>query len=324
MKLDLSKYFFNSNFTIAKNYKFLDGIYTTKCKEYLSQMRFIMYKLNRDDHFYKNEREDLENNKEKNQYFNENEKILQENIQNQKSTIKRTFIPNKDIETEANKCGYENLDFIQKDIFLNEKQRKNLLKVLYSNYVNLGNYANKYEDKFINELVESTKNEKIDNDKYINDINLYKSKKELLNYIEDNKHDILFEIFYNYDIFKDNYNEKKKKSLLRTLISHLLSEIGDIWFEYFNQNYSVTDPDKKDFVNQIKAINYLLYNIKKEDYPRAYSCFSNIHSKNNLIYKIKKNIEVMAKNQILCDIVENHIDASQYYKERKKNKNYKM
>lgn len=316
--MDLSKYFFNTNFTIAKNYKFLDGIYTTKCKEYLSQMRFVMHKLNKDDPFNEQQKDQCGNLGEKNVKTEENEIFKTELIGFEHLNQKKIDLNENFFEPHFYK--YQKLDLIGKDIFLNEEQRNNLRIFLFSNYKNLAKYADKFEDNFIKKLAESTFKKSIeDNEKqYKKYINKYITKNDLLKFIEYNKNDILFEMFYNYDIFNEKNFEKKQKSILRFIFSHFLSEMGNLWLEFFDPNYSVYDPLQKDFVNQLKALNYLVYNIKKENYPRAYSCFANINTNNNLIYKIKDNLEVMAKNQIFCDIIENHIDASQYYREQKK------
>ena len=286
-------------------------------------MRFVMHKFNKDNPLYEHEKGYMEHKKEFDEH-NDKKKLKLEIVDYEDSSNKKNYIFEQTIDIKPNSLNYENLDFVGKDIFLNEEQRKNLLKVLYSNYIKLGKYANKFEDNFIKNLVESTINEKNNNDRIFCDLNEYITKKEIIKYIENNKQDILFEMFYDYDIFNDNPKEKKQKSLSRFLMSHLLSEMGNTLLKFFDPDYSVTNPIMKDFINQLKAINYLIYNIEKEDYPRAFACFNNIHPKNLLINKLKKNIEVMAKNQIFCDIVENHIDASQLYREQNKYDDYKM
>jgi len=288
-----------------------------------------MHKFNKDNPFFTDNKKEITEN--------ENNTIYETNIEN--SEINKissksinplnpyTYeIKNDNNSNDAFNFKYKNLDFIGKDLNLNQEQKDNLRKVLFSNYVKLGKYAKKFEDSFIKNLVETSINKKIDNtsDDFVSkDINNFITKTDLLKYIEENKNDILFEIFYNHDIFKEN-NKKNSKSLYRFLTCYALSEMGGLWLNFFDPSYSVTDPNKKDFVNQIKALNYLIYNIKNEDYPRAYSCFANIHPNNVLINKIKNNLEIMAKNQIFCDIVENHIDASQYYRERKIYDYYKL
>lgn len=287
-------------------------------------MRFVMHKFNKDDPFFNMEKQNLFNKKEDEKNKESNRKI---NIQisNEDLVNNINFTPSNNSVTNPT-SDYKNLDYIGNEIFLNEGQKNNLRKILYSNYKKLGRYANKFEDNFIKKLVEASINKNVDedNEENIDKMNNIISKSEILNFIQTNQHDILFEIFYNYDVFECESHKKKEISIWRLVVSHLLSEMGNIWLEFFNPNYSITDPNKKDFVNQLKAINYLIYNIKKEDYPRAYSCFSNIHPENRLINKIKNNLEVMAKNQIFCDIVENHIDASQYYREQKKYETYRL
>lgn len=315
LRLDLSKYFFNRNFSIEKNYKFLDGIYATKCKEFLSQIRFVMHKFNKDNPFGDQQKVNIKEISKK------SESIIPIQIDNLKNQKYDEFSnDNKNIINELGPSMYQKLNFIGRDIFLNEEQIKNLRKCLFSNYKYLSKFAEKFDDNFTKELINNLfkKNQQNHNKEMTDYIDNYVTKNELLKYIEDNKKDILFEIFFNYDVFNvKNFDYSQKSRIFRFIVSHLFSELGNFWIEFFNPRYSVTDTEKKDFINQIKALNYLVHNIKNEDYPRAYACFANIHQKNYLINRIKENLEIMAKNQILCDIIENHIDASQYLREQK-------
>ncbi len=290
-----------------------------------------MDKFNKDDPFFNTNKSKLSPIEEEERKIYEVSKTENDEIQIISSNnIDRgnpnTFeVVNKEPTNEPFAFKYKNLDFIGKDLFLNDEQRDNLRKILFYNYVKLGKFAKKFEDNFIRNLVEVSINKKVENasDNYVNTNNIknFITKKELLNYFEDNKNDILFELFYKYDIYKER---KSNTTFLRFIFCHILSEMGDFWVNYFDPKYSITDPTKKDFVNQFKAFNYMIYNIKNEDYHKAYTCFVNIHPDNIMINKVKNYLEIMAKNQIFCDIVENHIDASQYYREQKKYDYYKI
>lgn len=317
LNLDFSKYFFNTNFSIAKNHKFLDGIYTTKQKESLSVMKFIMHKFNNDDPFLTSSSKFEE---EKIFYSTDpsNKEAYKKDILNIDILEPRTY----ELKFEENKktgiIDYENIDMIGKEIYLTQIQRENLKKNFFSNYVKLGKYAKKFNDSFLKNLVEITLNKKIENvsesfiDKKYSEN--FVTKTELLRYFEQNRYDVLYEVFYNYDIFREN--KVKKKTYIRFLFSHLLSELGSFWLDFFNPDFSITDPNTKDFVNQLKALNYIIYHIKNEDYAKAFTCYANIHPDNFYINGVKDKIEILAKNQIFCEIVENHIDGSEYYRDR--------
>jgi len=290
-----------------------------------------MNKFNKDDPFFNINKAKLPPEEEDEKHIYEIRKIEKEEIDTvtsnniDRSNPKTLELINKEPTNEISAFKYKNLDYIGKDLYLNEEQRDNLRKILFSNYVKLGKYAKKFEDNFIRNIVEVTINKKVENvsDNYVNMPNIknFITKRELLKYFEDNKKDIVFELFFHYDIYKEN---KREKSFLRFISSYALSEMGSFWLEFFDPKYSITDPTKKNFINQFKALNYMIYNIKNEDYHKAYACFVNIHPDNMMINKVKCYLEILAKNQIFCDIVENHIDASQYYREEKRYDVYKI
>ena len=282
MKLNLNKFFNNKILSIEENHKFLDGIYTTRMKESISYIKFIIQKFNTD-----------------NPYDNDN-------------------------NNDNNKSNY--IDFLGEKILLSDQQRQNLIDNLNTNFIKIGKFAKKFDDEFLenlSEIIVEKKTKKIDKNNNKNtETNLinkdllgdYVSKQELIKHFNDNKEDIFFELFYNYDVFY-NESEKTQKNLLRFLVSTFLSEFSNIWLEYFNPLFNVTNPESKDFINQFKAVNYIYYNIKNENYSKAYSNLEYIHPSNIFINKLKLPLEKLSKTQIFCEIMEAHVEGTQKYKD---------
>ncbi len=291
MKLDLNKFFNNKILSLEENHKFLDGIYTTRMKESISYMKFIIQKFNTDNPY---DKEDNNNN---------------------------------------NNNNYS--DFLGKKIILSDQQRQNLIENLYTNFIKIGKFAKKFDDKFLENLSEiiiekkstintNTKNDNNNTNSETNLINkdfssIYLSKQELIRHFTNNKEDIFFELFYNYDCF---YNESEKtktpKNLLRFLISTFLSEFSNIWLEYFNPQFNVNNPESKDFINQFKAVNYIYHYIKNENYSKAYSNLEYIHPSNKFINQLKSPLEKLSQTQIFCEIIETHVEGTQKNKDENK------
>ena len=135
------------------------------------------------------------------------------------------------------------------------------------------------------------------------------TKNDLLKHFKDNKKNIIFELFFNYDTFENK--EKSENLLLRFFVSEFLSKFGDCWMKYFNPNFSITYISNKDFLNQFKAMNYIIYHINNENYSKAYACYEYVHKNNKNINKVKDSLEILGKNQVFCDVLEYHIEGSQ-------------
>ena len=277
MKINLQKFFNNKILSLEENDKFIDGIYTTRMKESISFMKFIIHKFNID-----------------NPFGNDNENI---------DSLQKT-----------------DMDFLGKEVFLTDLQRQGLLEKLFKNYIKIGKYAQKFDDQFIENLTENVLGKKLENcdDNIINKdtIKDYVTKQELLKHFSENKEDIFFELFYNYDVYY-NQPEKRSKNLLRFMLSTVLSEFGNVWLEFFNPDFKVANPGTKDFVNQFKAVNYIYYYIKKEDYSQAYAYLEYVHPSNKFVNKVKTPLEKLSKTQIFCDIIEAHVEGTQKYKNEK-------
>ena len=281
MTINLDKFLNNKILSLEENHKFLNGIYTTRMKESISFMRFIIQKFNTEDTFANFKKINLNNNNNKD---------------------------NKD----------KQMGFLGEKILISNQQRESLLENLYKNYIKIGKFAKKFDDEFLANFSEIIIDKKLENleDNFINKnfIRDYVTKQELLNYFADNKEDIFFELFYNYDNF---YLETKKspKNLMRFYLCNILSEFSNVWLEYFNPEFNVTNPQTKDFINQFKAVNYIYYNIKEENYIKAYANLEYIHPSNEYINKLKLPLEKLSKTQIFCDIIEAHVEGTQKYKE---------
>jgi len=281
MTINLDKFLNNKILSLEENHKFLNGIYTTRMKESISFMRFIMQKFNTEDTFANSNEVNVNNKHNKD---------------------------NKD----------KQMGFLGEKILISNQQRESLLENLYKNYIKIGKFAKKFDDEFLANFSEIIIDKKLENleDNFINKnfIRDYVTKQELLNYFADNKEDIFFELFYNYDNF---YLETKKspKNLMRFYLCNILSEFSNVWLEYFNPEFNVTNPQTKDFINQFKAVNYIYYNIKEENYIKAYANLEYIHPSNEYINKLKLPLEKLSKTQIFCDIIEAHVEGTQKYKE---------
>jgi len=281
MTINLDKFLNNKILSLEENHKFLNGIYTTRMKESISFMRFIIQKFNTEDTFANSNEVNVNNKHNKD---------------------------NKD----------KQMGFLGEKILISNQQRESLLENLYKNYIKIGKFAKKFDDEFLANFSEIIIDKKLENleDNFINKnfIRDYVTKQELLNYFADNKEDIFFELFYNYDNF---YLETKKspKNLMRFYLCNILSEFSNVWLEYFNPEFNVTNPQTKDFINQFKAVNYIYYNIKEENYIKAYANLEYIHPSNEYINKLKLPLEKLSKTQIFCDIIEAHVEGTQKYKE---------
>ena len=108
------------------------------------------------------------------------------------------------------------------------------------------------------------------------------------------------------------------------MLSTVLSEFGNVWLEFFNPDFKVTNPESKDFINQFKAVNYIYYYIKKEDYSQAYAYLEYVHPTNKFVNKVKTPLEKLSKTQIFCDIIEAHVEGTQKNGKNGKEKEYDL
>ena len=151
---------------------------------------------------------------------------------------------------------------ISKNIHLIENSQSSIDQIIAEN-LNLLYINSKYfNDHFTRTLIEKSK---ILDKKFVDKTEIFKefniTKKQTLFSIFFKNHVILCLFIYN------------TKSIFQFVFANLVENTVDFWINNFNPNYHMIYSTDSDVVKKIKALSFIHYYLKNDNYPQAFSYF---------------------------------------------------
>ena len=235
------------------------------------------------------------------------EKLLEKNISDMLKIIDKSFEKseylglgqNKKFLSDLYKSKNSVILFLlkylihkQKEKPLNEFQSSyNYSEMIKKNYEKLYQLSSIFEDDYTRSVLENSS-------LFQNRIH---SKSEMLNDFDKIKSDLLFDIIF--------YNKKKQSNFLlpKFFIAHFFSKFTNVWFNLYDPVFNQINEEDSEVVKKIKALNFLDYYLKNENYLEAYHYLKYLIKEHHLrVKELSDKIEVMTKHEIVIDLLENH------------------
>lgn len=172
----------------------------------------------------------------------------------------------------------------RKETSCNSK-REEYTKIINSNIQRLFYLSKVFKDDFTKNIIENSGllNKELPN------------KQSLIKNFDEIKQNIIFNFYF-----------KNDKTIFSFLYSYALSCLYKVFTNSYNPQYNKIAESDSLFVKKIKALNFLKYYIQNESFSEAYSCLQYLDDQSLLIEKIKSDIELLSKNEMVIDLLENH------------------